>query len=88
MTKVIVYTKDHCPYCEKAKHLLTKLNIAFETKKVGVDVTREQLLEVAPNARTVPQIVIGGKVIGGFAELEQYIDDTGFNGTGYGNISF
>lgn len=88
MTKVIVYTKDHCPYCEKAKHLLTKLNIAFETKKVGVDVTREQLLEVAPNARTVPQIVINGKVIGGYDQLLEYIDDTGFNGTGYGNISF
>ena len=85
---VTVYTKDRCPYCEKAKHLLTKLNVQFEAKKVGVDVTREQLLEVAPNARTVPQIVISGKVIGGFDELEQYIDDTGFNGTGYGNISF
>lgn len=88
MMSVTVYTKDYCSYCESAKRLLNKLNIAFETKKVGVDVTREQLLEVAPNARTVPQIVIGGKVIGGFDELQEYIDETNFNGTGYGNISF
>jgi glutaredoxin 3 len=88
MMSVTVYTKDYCSYCEAAKRLLNKLNIAFETKKVGVDVTREQLLEVAPNARTVPQIVIGGKVIGGFDELQEYIDETNFNGTGYGNISF
>jgi glutaredoxin len=80
---VTVYTKDSCPYCEKAKHLLTKLNVQFEAKKVGVDVTREQLLEVAPNARTVPQIVIGTRVIGGYDQLVTYIDETGFNGTGY-----
>ena len=79
---VVVYSKDFCPYCTKATHLLDSLAIKYEVKKIGVDVTREQLLEVAPNARTAPQIVIGNNVIGGYEQLVSYIEDTGFNGTG------
>jgi glutaredoxin len=41
------------------------------------------LLEAVPNARTVPQIIINGASIGGFTELRKYIDETGFNGSGY-----
>ena len=37
--------------------------------------TKEQLLEVAPNARTVPQIFIDGNLIGGFTELRQYLQE-------------
>ncbi len=88
MTNVTVYTKDSCIYCEKAKHLLTKLGVNFESKMIGFDITREQLFEIAPNARTAPQIVINGKVIGGYDQLVEYIENTGFNGTGYGNVSF
>jgi glutaredoxin len=40
-------------------------------------------MEQFPNARTVPQIVIGGKKIGGYDQFTKYIDDTGYNGTGY-----
>ena len=79
---VVVYSKDFCPYCTKATHLLDSLEIKYEVKKIGVDVTREQLLEVAPNARTAPQIVINNNVIGGYEQLVSYIEDTGFNGTG------
>jgi glutaredoxin len=66
-----------------AKQLLKKSNIAFTEKTIGVDVTREQLLEVAPNARTAPQIIINKQVIGGYNELVSYMENTNFNGTGY-----
>ena len=45
----------------------------FIERKIGVDVTREQLLEIAPHARTVPQIVIDGTVIGGYDQLAKYL---------------
>ncbi len=48
-----------------AKELLTRMKIPFNEAKIGTDVTREELLEVAPGAKTVPQIVIQHKVIGG-----------------------
>lgn len=80
--QVTVYSKDFCPYCTKATHLLDSLKIKYDVKKIGVDVTREQLLEVAPNARTAPQIVINNNVIGGYEQLVEYVENTGFNGTG------
>ena len=83
MMDVTVYSKDNCPYCVMAKQLLKKSNIAFTEKTIGVDVTREQLLEVAPNARTAPQITINNQVIGGYNELVSYMENTNFNGTGH-----
>ena len=80
---VIMYSKPNCPYCVKAKRLFEMRNIEFVERTVGVDTTREELLEAAPNARTVPQIFINGENIGGYDQLVVYMEDTGFNGTGY-----
>lgn len=80
---VIVYSKPNCPYCVRAKHLLQNYGIPFVEKVVGVDTTREELLEAAPNARTVPQIIINDEVIGGYEQLSKYIEETNFNGTGH-----
>ena len=80
---VIVWSKYNCPYCDQAKALLTQQGVKFEERKIGDGYTREELLEAVPNARTVPQIIINGASIGGFTELRKYIDETGFNGTGY-----
>ncbi len=81
--KAIVWSKDQCPYCDQAKALLNQQGVPFEERKIGDGYTREELLEAVPTARTVPQIIIHGKSIGGFTELRKYIDETGFNGTGY-----
>ena len=83
MSNIIVYSKPNCPYCVMAKRLLTQMKLTFTEHVVGVDTTREQLLEAAPNARTVPQIIIDNKLIGGYDQLASYIENTGFNGTGH-----
>ncbi len=83
MSNIIVYSKPNCPYCVMAKRLLDQMELPFTERVVGVDATREQLLEAAPNARTVPQIIIDDKLIGGYDQLASYIENTGFNGTGY-----
>jgi glutaredoxin len=62
-----IYGKPACPYCEKAKS----------------DFTREELFEQFPTARTFPQIKINEKVVGGYEQLVTYIEETGYNGTGY-----
>jgi len=74
--KAIVWSKYHCPYCDQAKALLTSKNIEFEERKIGDGFTKEELLEAVPNARTVPQIIIDGKLVGGFTELKKYISET------------
>lgn len=79
---IVVWSKYHCPYCDQAKALLTQRGVEFEERKIGDGWTREDLLESVPNARTVPQIFLGEKLIGGYTDLVKYIDETGFNGTG------
>jgi glutaredoxin len=59
------------------------MRVPFNEAKIGTDITREELLEVAPGAKTVPQIVIQHKVIGGYDDLCAYIENTGWNGSGY-----
>lgn len=83
MISVIVWSKENCPSCIKAKTLLDNRKIPFELRTVGVDWTREQLLESVPTARSVPQVVINGQVIGGYEQLAEYIENTNYTGTGY-----
>lgn len=68
--RVVVYTTDWCGYCERVKGLLESRGIEYE--EVHVPRTAEgraRLAEVAPGARTFPQIVIEGEPIGGYREL-------------------
>ena len=71
--KAILWSKYHCPYCDQAKALLQQKGIQFEEKKIGDGYTREELLEAVPGARTVPQIFIDDKLIGGFTELRTHL---------------
>jgi glutaredoxin 3 len=71
--KAIVWSKDQCPYCVQAKNLLTSQGIDYEERNINEGYTKEQLLEVVPNARTLPQIFIDDKLIGGFTELRQHL---------------
>jgi glutaredoxin 3 len=71
MSKAIVWSKNHCPFCDQAKALLTQRGIEYTEKKIGEGFTREDLLEAVPSARTVPQIFLGEEYVGGFTELKQ-----------------
>ena len=73
--KAIVWSKDQCPYCDRAKALLKSRNIEFEERNVSQDWTREQLLEAVPNARTVPQIFLDEELVGGFTELRKRLTE-------------
>ena len=71
--KAIIWSKYNCPYCDQAKALLKNKGIPFEEKKIGDGYTREELLEAIPTARTVPQIFLDDKLIGGFQELNEHL---------------
>jgi glutaredoxin 3 len=74
MTKAIVWSKYHCPFCDQAKALLRQRGIPFEEKKIGDGYTKEELLEAVPTARTVPQIFLDDQLIGGFTELKAHLN--------------
>lgn len=56
-------------------------NISFEERKIGDTWTKEQLLESVPTARSVPQIFLYGNYVGGFNELQRYIEETNTGST-------
>jgi glutaredoxin 3 len=67
--KVTLYTKDHCPYCVRAKALLTRKGVPFEEVPVeGRDDLRTWLME-ATGQRTVPQVFVGERSLGGYTDV-------------------
>lgn len=72
--KAIVWSKDACPYCIQAKNLLQSKGIEFEERNITQGTwTKEQLLEVVPNARALPQIFLDEELVGGFNELRKHL---------------
>lgn len=70
MANVEIYTTKVCPYCVKAKRLLDAKDVDFvEHDVTGDDAAREALLKKSNGMRTVPQIFINGKHIGGCDNL-------------------
>lgn len=67
--KVVIYTTEICPYCVKAKALLNKKNVDFQEIKITDDATREEMMRKTNGAKTVPQIFINDKLIGGCDDL-------------------
>jgi glutaredoxin 3 len=73
MTEAIVYSKKPCPYCEQAKSLLTRKNISYRELDVTRPEVLDQLRELVPGAKTVPQIFIEGTYIGGYTDLVEHL---------------
>jgi glutaredoxin 3 len=68
MAQVVIYTTNYCPYCTAAKALLRSKNVSFDEIDVTSDQLRRGEMEQRSQRRTVPQIFIDGKPIGGYDE--------------------
>ena len=73
--KVTIYTKHDCFYCSQAKVLLASKNIQFTELKLNEDFSRDNILEMFPNAKTFPVVVVDGFNIGGFTQLQTMISE-------------
>jgi len=70
MAKVEIYTGDYCPYCQRAKALLRKKGVEFIEHDVSRNPEkRAEMQRRIPGARTIPQILINDKPIGGCDDL-------------------
>jgi glutaredoxin 3 len=76
MARIRIYSTATCPICDKTKTLLQKWGIPYQELRVDQDqAALQEMLEITNRARTVPQISIDGKWIGGFTELtEMHMD--------------
>lgn len=71
MKAITVYTMKFCPYCERAKSLLKSRNYSYTEIVVSVDDEAKWAdLEQRSGMRTMPQIFVEDKCIGGFTELD------------------
>jgi glutaredoxin 3 len=70
MQKVELYTKGHCPYCKRAKALLSQKGVTFTDFEIDVNPDlRPGMIERADGKSSVPQIFIGETHVGGCDEL-------------------
>lgn len=84
--KAEIYTKSSCSYCVKAKALLEEKGVEYKEYIISAGfgeqalgssqfyVTKAELLEKAPHAKTVPQIWLEGNYIGGYTELNAFFN--------------
>ena len=76
--KITIYSKNNCAYCTKAKHLLKTLGLEYEEKMMeSFSSVDEMLEEIGKKVRTMPQIKIDGKLIGGYNQLVEYSVEQG-----------
>ena len=66
---ITLYTKDYCPYCTKAKNLLSSIGASYE--EINVTTTPDIIIELAKKSgiRTLPQIFVDDICLGGFDSI-------------------
>ena len=68
-----VYSKKNCSYCVRAVHLIENQGCEVQVKKI--DEVNEYLLEMrnlAPSMRTMPVVLKGNNLLGGYSDLVEY----------------
>ncbi len=67
---VVIYTSAWCPYCNWAKQLLQRKQVAFEEIRIDLDPqAAERMVKRAGGRTTVPQIFIGNVHVGGYDDM-------------------
>jgi glutaredoxin len=74
---ITIYSKDNCPHCDAAVNLCEANSLTYRVFKLGKDFTKEDLVTLVPNARSVPQIFEGTEYVGDFTKFKQkFVDST------------
>ncbi len=69
MPDVIIYTSAICPYCDRAKALLGQKGVSYKEIRIDLDENKREEMIALTGRRTVPQIFINGKHVGGCDDL-------------------
>jgi len=78
--KIVIYSKNNCQYCTKAKHLVKSLGLEYEEMSFEKDFNGDvdKLVEhVGKKVRTMPQIKIDDVLVGGYNQLVEYFVEQG-----------
>ena len=75
LKNVEIYSKSNCSFCDKAKYYFDQNEITYQEHNVEIPETFKILMERNPNARTMPQIFIDDKLIGGYTDLMEFVNE-------------
>lgn len=70
---VNIWSQDNCPACLEAKRFMENLSIQYAISVIDSEATKEQFFRECNNARTVPQIIVDGVLVGTLNDFKQYI---------------
>jgi glutaredoxin 3 len=73
---VVIYTRDLCVYCDKAKKEIKERGWKYTEHNISDPEIKKELFEKAPDAKTVPQIWVGQRHVGGYDDLVKYFEET------------
>ena len=71
---ITIYSRPGCKWCETSKSLLELKGIEYNELMLDVDITVDQLKQLVPGAKSVPQVMDNEIYIGGYKELTEYLD--------------
>jgi glutaredoxin len=81
LTNIVIYGKDNCAWCEKAKDLLAEIKVTYIYHNLNQS-NLTDFKQKNPNIKTVPAIWINDTYIGGYQELSQWVVKYLINGDG------
>ncbi|WP_413288238.1 glutaredoxin domain-containing protein [Bdellovibrio sp. HCB337] len=76
--KVVIYTKDPCPYCVRAINFFNEYGVKFEEIDLSDKPEEIDRIKNETGWRTVPIIMINGKLIGGYSDMKALHDEGKF----------
>jgi len=71
--KVDIYTRPQCPLCDDTKRILTNHNLDYTEHIIGIDITRDEVLDKFPGASLLPLVLLDDVWVGGRNELSKIL---------------
>ena len=76
--KIVIYSKNNCHFCTKAKELLTKLGLEYTEKKMEEFSSVDAMLkDIGKKVKSMPQVKIDEQLVGGYNQLLEYFVEEG-----------
>ena len=77
---IVIYSKNNCQFCTKAKHMIKSLGLEYTEKSLEKDFDSDpskMMEDIGKPVRTMPQIKIDGDLVGGYNQLVEHFADKG-----------
>jgi glutaredoxin 3 len=79
LTRIVMYATGWCPYCQRARHLLTSKGLSFEEIDIESDPALREEMKSKSGRTSVPQIFVGATHVGGCDDLHALDRDGGLD---------